>query len=80
MALIRRAAALAVECERLECQLAEGKPVDVDLLGRLTGHLRRIGESIGLDRAQRDVTPTGYSSIEEYARKAAERSERESPC
>ncbi len=56
LALIRRAAALTVECERLEGQLADGQQIDTDLLARLSSHLRRIAESIGLDRVQRDVT------------------------
>ena len=58
LAIIRRAAALAVECERLEGELAEGRPIDVDAYARISSHLRRIAESIGLDRASRDVTPT----------------------
>jgi hypothetical protein len=58
LALIRRAAALVVECERMENVLADGGEVDVDLLARLSSHTRRISESIGLDRVKRDVTPT----------------------
>ncbi len=64
ISLCRRAASLTVECERLECALAEGKQIDTDLLARLSSHLRRIGETIGLDRKARDATP----SIEEIAR------------
>jgi hypothetical protein len=55
LSLIRRAASLAVECERLEGMLAEGKECDVDLLARMSSHLRRIAETIGLDRKMRDV-------------------------
>lgn len=58
LSLIRRAAALTVECERLEGELAEGKAVDIELLARTSSHLRRIAESIGLDRVKRDVTPS----------------------
>jgi hypothetical protein len=58
LSLIRRAAALIVECERMENALANGETVDVDLLARLSSHVRRISESIGLDRVKRDVTPT----------------------
>ena len=58
LSLIRRAAALTVECERLEGELAEGKEVDIDALARVSSHLRRIAESIGLNRAKRDVTPS----------------------
>lgn len=58
LALIRRAAALVVECERLENCLANGETVDVDLLARLSSHTRRIAETIGIDRVKRDTTPT----------------------
>lgn len=51
LGLIRRAATLMIECERLESRLADGEEVDVDLLARLSSHLRRIAETIGLDRA-----------------------------
>jgi hypothetical protein len=57
MGLIRRAAALQIECERMEGILAEGGKVDIDLLARTSSHLRRIAETIGLDRAVKDVTP-----------------------
>jgi hypothetical protein len=58
LSLIRRAAAIAVQCELLEGRLADGDPeVDIDLLARMSSHLRRIAETIGLDRAKRDVTP-----------------------
>jgi hypothetical protein len=55
--LIRRCAALSCECEKLENALADGQEIDVDLLARLSSHMRRIAESIGLDRAAKDVTP-----------------------
>lgn len=53
MSLIRRAAALTLEAERLETSLAMGEPVDVDLLSRISGQLRRLGEAVGLDRVQK---------------------------
>jgi len=58
LALIRRCAALIVESERMEGELASGKPVDLDLMARTAGHLRRIAETLGIDRVQRDVTPS----------------------
>jgi hypothetical protein len=58
LSLIRRAAALIVECERMENALADGEEIDIDLLARMSSHVRRISETIGLDRAKRDVTPT----------------------
>jgi hypothetical protein len=38
--------------------LASGREVDVDLLARLSSHIRRIAETIGLDRAVKDITPS----------------------
>ncbi|MGJ0503341.1 MAG: hypothetical protein ACR65X_06260 [Methylocystis sp.] len=58
LALVRRAAAITTECEKLEARLAEGEEVDVDLLGRLTGHTRRLAEILGTDRVAKDATPT----------------------
>jgi hypothetical protein len=59
MALIRRAASLSVECERLEGRLADGdEKVDVDMLARMSSHLRRIGETIGFARVRRERTVT----------------------
>lgn len=58
VSLIRRLAALTVEAERLETDLASGRTVDIDLLARLSSHIRRIAETIGLDRAVKDVTPS----------------------
>jgi hypothetical protein len=57
LSLIRRAAALTVECERLEGELAAGQEVDIDGLARVSSHLRRIAESIGLNRVKHDLTP-----------------------
>jgi hypothetical protein len=58
LALVRRSAAIIIEIEKLEGRLARGDDtVDVDLLGRLTGHLRRLSETLGLDRITRDITP-----------------------
>jgi hypothetical protein len=58
VSIIRRAAALTVECERMEGELADGRPVDIDALARTSGHLRRLAETVGLNRVKRDVTPT----------------------
>jgi hypothetical protein len=58
LALVRRCAALVVECERLENSLANGEEVDIDLLARLSSHMRRIAESIGLDKVRREIVPT----------------------
>jgi hypothetical protein len=58
LSLCRRAAALIVECERMENALADGEEIDIDLLARMSSHTRRISETIGLNRVKRDITPT----------------------
>jgi hypothetical protein len=68
--LIRRCAALEVELERLDAALSRGEAVSLDEYGRAASHLRRIFETLGIKREQRDVTPT----LEQYiATKAAEK-------
>jgi hypothetical protein len=57
-ALIRRVAALILESEKIEVSLARGEKADVDLLARISSHIRRLGEAIGIDRKVRDITPT----------------------
>jgi hypothetical protein len=57
LSLCRRAATLETELEMLEGQLSLGNVADLDLYNRLAGNLRRILESIGLQRVSRDVTP-----------------------
>ena len=56
-AIIRRAAVLIVELERLERQFAlagEADPLTLDLYGRVAGNMRRLLESVGLERRARD--------------------------
>lgn len=63
--ILRRAAVLAVECERLESRFAVAEqsgetPTDpqLDLYARLSNSLRRHLEATGLQRRARDVTPS----------------------
>lgn len=63
--LVRRAATMTVELERMEAVFAvrgEADPKDLELYQRTAGNLRRILESLGLQRRARDVTP----SIEDF--------------
>lgn len=63
--IVRRAATLTVELERMESNFAiagEAKPADLDLYQRTAGNLRRLLECLGLDRRPHDVTP----SLEKY--------------
>ena len=57
LSLIRRCAAIEIELEKMECQLSQGLEIDFDLFSRATGHLRRVLETLGLERKPRDVTP-----------------------
>jgi hypothetical protein len=50
LSLCRRAAALEVACEALEARMSAGEEVDLDGYGRAASHLRRILESLGLER------------------------------
>jgi hypothetical protein len=56
--LIRRTAALTVELERMEEAFAAAGAADpdtLDLYGRTSGNLRRLLESLGLQRPARDL-------------------------
>ena len=66
--LIRRAAVLTTELERLEVQfaLADGAdPETLDLYGRISGNLRRLLEAVGLQRRCKEVGPTLADIIKE---------------
>jgi hypothetical protein len=58
--LIRRAATITTELERLEARFASDKALKDDFATYQAGanSLRRILEAIGLDRVSRDVTPS----------------------
>jgi hypothetical protein len=43
-------------CEAQEAQMADGAEVDIDKFQRTSNSLRRLCESIGLERRARDVT------------------------
>lgn len=58
-------ATLAMRQEVLAAEAAQGEEIDLDLYGRIADRLRRIGETIGLERVSRDVTP----SLQEYIAK-----------
>src|SRR5262245_29546991 len=60
--IIRRAATLTIELERLEAKfstLPNGpRAEDLDMYQRCSNSLRRLLESIGIQRRPRDVTPS----------------------
>jgi hypothetical protein len=55
--IIRRAAGLGMLCELMECDIIDGKRVDVDALNKCANSQRRLLVSLGLERKARDVTP-----------------------
>ena len=71
MSLVRRASAIECELEQMEGLLSRGESVDLDAFTRAAGHLRRILETLGLERKSRDATP----SLEQYAAMVRQREE-----
>lgn len=63
LSLVRRVSAIECELERMEARLSQGDEVDLDVFTRSSSHLRRILETLGIERRPRDVTPT----LAEYA-------------
>jgi len=72
--LIRRVSALECELELREDKLAAGGEVDLDEFARVSGHCRRLWETLGLCRVKRDLTPTIDELVASHkaAAKAAE--------
>jgi hypothetical protein len=56
--LIRRASAIECELEQMEGQLSRREAVNLDAFTRAASHLRRILETLGLQRRSRDVVPS----------------------
>ena len=56
LALIKRGAGLECELEQMEGRMSLGEQVDLDRYGRAASHLRRILETLGLERRAIDVT------------------------
>src|SRR5262249_1333219 len=57
ISLIRRASTIELELEQLEGRLSRGEPVDLDVFTRSASHLRRIFETLGVERRAKDITP-----------------------
>jgi hypothetical protein len=57
LSLCRRAATLEIQLEQLECCMSQGDDVDIEIYGRIASHLRRILETLGVERKSKDVTP-----------------------
>jgi hypothetical protein len=64
--IVRRAAVLEVELEQLETKFASAGAADpnaLDLYQRTAGNLRRLLESLGLQRRQRDITGLSLGEV-----------------
>lgn len=75
--LIRRAAMLTLQLELIEQRWAMREdevvgPNQLDVYQRMTGTLRRVLETLGLERRPRDLTPTLSQIIRQGQREAAE--------
>jgi hypothetical protein len=63
VSLIKRAAAIEVELEQMEGRLSKGESIDLDLFTRSASHLRRILETIGVERRARPVGELDLAGI-----------------
>jgi hypothetical protein len=56
--LARRAATIAIACEKLEGEAAAGNDINLETYGQLTDRLGRCFQRLGLKRQPRDVSPS----------------------
>jgi hypothetical protein len=56
--LARRCATIAITCEKMEGEAAQGNEIDLEQYGQLTDRLGRCFARLGLRRQARDVGPT----------------------
>jgi hypothetical protein len=56
--MIRRAATLSAESERQEAEWANGRPFDLAAYATTANCLRRLFETLGIERRSRDITPS----------------------
>jgi hypothetical protein len=69
--LIKRAAMLSAECERMEAASVRGEPFSIDGYGMIVDRLGRLFQRIDLERRSRDITPTLQSYLEAKTKGAA---------
>ena len=78
LSLIKRASTLELELEQAEGRLSKGEQIDLDCYGRAASHLRRILESLGLERVPKNIGPTlGDILREDWERQQRERENNE---
>jgi hypothetical protein len=72
--LIRRVSMLEVRLEEAEGRMVAGDPaVDLEEFARISSHLRRLWEALGVRRVAKDVTPTLSDIIAAHQRDAAKK-------
>ena len=64
--LARRAATIAIACERLEGEAAAGNEIDLEVYGTLTDRLGRCFQRLGLKRQVRDTGLTLNDIMREH--------------
>jgi hypothetical protein len=64
--LIRRAAMLSAECEKMEAAAARGEEFDSQLYGMMADRIGRIAQRLGLSRLARDVEAGDRSLAEMF--------------
>lgn len=62
--LIRRFAALSVQAEAMEAQLANGADIDITEYSQLTSTLVRVVSRLGINRRVKDITPSVRDYLE----------------
>jgi hypothetical protein len=62
--LIRRASAIECELELMEGKLSQGEEIDIDVFTRSSSHLRRIFETLGIERRAKDITSLSDTPLE----------------
>ena len=62
--LIRRASAIECELELMEGKLSQGEEIDIDVFTRSSSHLRRIFETLGIERRAKDITSLNDTPLE----------------
>ena len=58
LGLVRRLAATTVQAEMLEARMVNGEAIDISQLCTLASTTVRLSQRLGLERKQRDVTPS----------------------
>ncbi len=61
--LVRRVATIEIELEQLEGKLSKGETVDLDAYTRAANSLRRLLETLGIERRARIVSPPTLAEI-----------------